>query len=87
MRDEKEERKKQARSNKQTRQSNTAHPCIYKYKYVLYLHSGGKVVICAAVSLICWPCGRAAVSLICWALWSCDCKSDMLGFVAMWLSV
>ena len=29
MRDEKEERKKQARSNKQTRQSNTAHPtCI-----------------------------------------------------------
>ena len=29
MRDEKEERKKQARSNKQTRQNNTAHPtCI-----------------------------------------------------------
>ena len=26
MRDEKEERKKQAKSNKQTRQSNTAHP-------------------------------------------------------------
>ena len=26
MRDDKEERKKQARSNKQTRQSNTAHP-------------------------------------------------------------
>ena len=26
LRDEKEERKKQARSNKQTRQSNTAHP-------------------------------------------------------------
>ena len=26
MRDEKEERKKQARSNKQTTQSNTAHP-------------------------------------------------------------
>ena len=26
MRDEKEERKKQARSNKQTRQNNTAHP-------------------------------------------------------------
>ena len=26
MRDEKEERKKQARSNKQTRQSNTAYP-------------------------------------------------------------
>ena len=26
MRDEKEERKKQARSNKQTRQGNTAHP-------------------------------------------------------------
>ena len=29
MRDEKEERKKQARSNKQTRQSNTAHTCTY----------------------------------------------------------
>ena len=28
MRDEKEERKKQVRSNKQTRQSNTAHPCM-----------------------------------------------------------
>ena len=44
MRDEKEERKKQARSNKQTRQSNTAHPrqslflekmsCIYMYIHV-----------------------------------------------------
>ena len=30
MRDEKEERKKQARSNKQTRQSNTAHPHVQK---------------------------------------------------------
>ena len=45
MRDEKEERKKQARSNKQTRQSNTAHPrhasshCIYMYMY-MYLLSG-----------------------------------------------
>ena len=29
MRDEKEERKKQARSNKQTRQSNTAHVHVY----------------------------------------------------------
>ena len=29
MRDEKEERKKQARSNKQTRQSNTAHVRAY----------------------------------------------------------
>ena len=29
MRDEKEERKKQARSNKQTRQSNTAHPHVH----------------------------------------------------------
>ena len=28
-----------------------------------------------------------AVSLICWALWPCGCQSDMLGFVAMWLSV
>ena len=37
MRDEKEERKKQARSNKQTRQSNTAHPrqsLMYMYMYI-----------------------------------------------------
>ena len=34
MRDEKEERKKQARSNKQTRQSNTAHP--------MYMHVPGR---------------------------------------------
>ena len=34
MRDEKEERKKQARSNKQTRQSNTAHP-MYMYMFML----------------------------------------------------
>ena len=34
MRDEKEERKKQARSNKQTRQSNTAHPRQSLYKYI-----------------------------------------------------
>ena len=42
MRDEKEERKKQARSNKQTRQGNTAHPRqslwnepnIYVYTYM-----------------------------------------------------
>ena len=32
MRDEKEERKKQARSNNQTRQSNTAHPCTCMYR-------------------------------------------------------
>ena len=31
MRDEKEERKKQARANKLTRQSNTAHPRQYMY--------------------------------------------------------
>ena len=36
MRDEKEGRKKQARSNKQTRQSNTAHPrqSMYMYMYM-----------------------------------------------------
>ena len=38
MRDEKEERKKQARSNKQTRQSNTAHPrqslCIFTCRII-----------------------------------------------------
>ena len=33
MRDEKEERKKQARSNKQTRQSNTAHMYMYLRTY------------------------------------------------------
>ena len=33
MRDEKEERKKQARSNKQTRQSNTAHPNVHVSMY------------------------------------------------------
>ena len=39
MRDEKEGRKKQARSNKQTRQSNTAHPCTCTgvYKGVQFL--------------------------------------------------
>ena len=31
--------------------------------------------------------GRVAVSLICWALWPCGCQSDMLGFVAVRLSV
>ena len=33
MRDEKEERKKQARSNKQTRQSNTAHVHVYAHSW------------------------------------------------------
>ena len=39
MRDEKEERKKQARSNKQTRQSNTAHPrqSLFLYMYMVML--------------------------------------------------
>ena len=49
MRDEKEERKKQARSNKQTRQSNTAHPrqslfqrkIIYRVSYRILLGGGG----------------------------------------------
>ena len=31
-------------------------------------------------------CGHVTVSLICWALWSCDCQSDMLGFVGAILS-
>ena len=39
MRDEKEERKKQARSNKQTRQSNTAHPRQSLFMYVSIDHS------------------------------------------------
>ena len=41
MRDEKEERKKQARSNKQTRQSNTAHP------------RQSHVYTCISLSLLC----------------------------------
>ena len=45
MRDEKEERKKQARSNKQTRQSNTAHP-----RQSLFLEKmsclGGTCILC-----------------------------------------
>ena len=42
MRDEKEERKKQARSNKQTRQSNTAHPtctCTCIIVQCMYTHT------------------------------------------------
>ena len=31
--------------------------------------------------------GHVAVSLICWALWLYGCQFDMLGFVAVWLSV
>ena len=38
MRDEKEERKKQARSNKQTRQSNTAHMYMYVISLTSFLH-------------------------------------------------
>ena len=38
MRDEKEERKKQARSNKQTRQSNTAHPRQSLFPMYMYIH-------------------------------------------------
>ena len=46
------------------------------------------VAMCMAVSLIyVGLCGCTAVSLICWALWPCGCQSDMLGFVAIWLSV
>ena len=45
MRDEKEERKKQARSNKQTRQSNTAHPRhMYMYRYRHVQHSQRNLV-------------------------------------------
>ena len=50
MRDEKEERKKKARSNKQTRQSNTAHPSIH-------VHVHGKVtalgVLCCFALFVC----------------------------------
>ena len=27
------------------------------------------------------------ISLMRWALWSCDCQSDVLGFVVVWFSV
>ena len=48
MRDEKEEIKKQARSNKQTRQSNTAHPRqSEKNEHVhVYMYMNAKVNIC-----------------------------------------
>ena len=45
MRDEKEERKKQARSNKQTRQSNTAHPTV-KEMYVMKSAACSDVLTC-----------------------------------------
>ena len=41
MRDEKEARKKQARANKQTRQSNTAHMYMYVYLDCTLLLPGG----------------------------------------------
>ncbi|CAI8012313.1 hypothetical protein GBAR_LOCUS7913 [Geodia barretti] len=41
---------------------------------------------CVCPSLSVWYFGLA-VSLICWALWPCGCQSDMLGFVAVRLSV
>ena len=52
MRDEKEERKKQARSNKQTRQSNTAHPrqSLFLVHDTMYSH----VIICLCLqSMLC----------------------------------
>ena len=45
MRDEKEERKKQARSNKQTSQSNTAHPSIHNIICITCIRNV-KCVIC-----------------------------------------
>ena len=56
MRDEKEERKKQARSNKQTRQSNTAHPrqslFLEKMKGTKVQTLGGRAV--AGAWLVAW---------------------------------
>ena len=49
MRDEKEERKKQARSNKQTRQSNTAHP---RQSLVR-----SPITACACKTCVCLKCG------------------------------
>ena len=49
MRDEKEERKKQARSNKQTRQSNTAHMYMYMRQLIFLRKSdclGCAVLLC-----------------------------------------
>ena len=59
MRDEKEERKKQARSNKQTRQSNTAHPrqSLYMYMYI-YDVQVNTCTYCTSVSCdVCDRCG------------------------------
>ena len=61
MRDEKEERKKQARSNKQTRQSNTAHPrqSLFLEKmscmYIKFTCVSGLVLPCIAMRGICEP--------------------------------
>ena len=61
MRDEKEERKKQARSNKQTRQSNTAHPrqslflekmsCLGWDSNPRHVHLNDHIIHCKALSL------------------------------------
>ena len=53
MRDEKEERKKQARSNKQTRQSNTAHPrTIIMYIHVPLSTTWGRTILVHSSSLV-----------------------------------
>ena len=52
MRDKKEEREKQARSNKQTRQSNTAHPCTCMYSIIIY-RANVVVIVTVIVSPAC----------------------------------
>ena len=43
---------------------------------------GHCVLLCVSLT-----CGHVTVSLTCRALWSCDCQSDVSGFVVMRLSV
>ena len=63
MRDEKEERRKQARSNKQTRQSNTAHP-IHVHVCYKVSHIGGCGVQVSVLPLSGYRCSSAVSSQV-----------------------
>ena len=72
MRDEKEERKKQARSNKQTRQSNTAHPtCMCTFlecsetRDVFYIVTVGTCRYMYFVFMMLWTCILSLFMLVC----------------------
>ena len=76
MRDEKEERKKQARSNKQTRQSNTAHPT----HDTLYSRQSALPHVRDYGMLACWH----AITAVLFGSWSqCVCLVDNV-VIAYW---